>query len=95
MSSLIAYDASGNILATLDYLVRPGPDGNNQLVDFEAHEMGGKLRELWNVHAAVGSATWPEVLEQAHEYRVELVGKQISALLHVQSGRRIERIRNG
>jgi hypothetical protein len=86
---LLAYNASGDVIATLDYLVSYDPDGTPiGLVDFEAHEAaGGELLDVWNVHgeqiengvgvpwAAAGSKTWPEWIgSKAHEFRVELVG---------------------
>lgn len=99
---LLAYDASGNVVATLDHAVRYGPDGAAvALIDFEAHEAaGGKLRDIWGVQNAVGSGTWPEFLGgAAHAFRVELdADKQITALVHARrpdgtpgSGHRRER----
>lgn len=95
---LIAYDDAGNVVATLDYAVMPGPDGVPLgLIDFAAHEeAGGEHTEIWNVASdgvkVKGSKVWPEYLGQgAHEYRVELAGpagkKRIGALVH-KSGRR-------
>jgi hypothetical protein len=94
LSMLIAYDAAGNVVGTLDYLV--ARDENEiaiGLVDFSAHmTRGGKLRDVWEVSNAVGSDTWPEWIGgRAHDFRVELTGKKISALVHKQSGHRRER----
>lgn len=91
---LIAYDASGVIIATLDHLVATDEAGNLVgLVDFTAHEAaGGKLRDIWEVSGAEGSATWPEWLGgRAHDFRVELNGRRAVALVHRQSGYRRER----
>lgn len=92
---LLAYDAAGDVIATLDYLTARGDDGQViGLVDFAAHEAaGGKLRDCWDVAGAAGSATWPEWLSgRAHEFRVELDGdRRIQALVHRASGHRRER----
>ena len=96
LSMLLAYDSAGNVLGTLDYLVARDEAGNVLgLIDFGAHEEArGKLRDIWEVAGAAGSATWPEWLGgQAQEFRVELEpgGKRIAALVHRQGGRRRER----
>jgi hypothetical protein len=95
---LLAYDAAGEVVATLDYMVARGADDKViGLVDFEAHELGGgALTDVWIVAGAVGSGTWPEWLgERAHDFRVELapsgVRPKIAALVHKSSGRRRER----
>lgn len=91
---MVAYDAEGNILGTLDHMIARDSSGTViGLVDFAAHEAaGGKLRDIWNVDGASGSGTWPEWLGgQAHSFRVELTGKQITALVHKTSGHRRER----
>ena len=91
---LLAYDAGGNIIATLDYLVACEADGNViGLVDFAAHEAAGaRLREVWAVSSATGSGTWPEWLgSQAHAFRAELTGQLITTLVHKISGVRRER----
>jgi len=91
---LIAYDAAGNVVATLDHVVVRDADGEvTGLVDFAAHEgADGKLRDIWNAGSAVGSATWPEWIGgRAHDFRVELDGKRIKALVHKDSGHRRER----
>jgi hypothetical protein len=109
--SLIAYDASGVVVATMDYLVRYDENGLAiGLVDFAAHEeAGGELTDVWRVSNAVGSKTWPEWLgTKAHRMTVELVGppgrKHLAALVHPSGHRRVradieaaieERIRNG
>lgn len=92
---LIAYDADGNVVATLDYLVHLGPDGEpDGLVDFaECERQGIKMREVWNVSSAVGSGVWPEYLgSNAHSFRIERDAKgRITALVHKKSGLRRER----
>ena len=89
---LIAYDAAGNVVATLDFMVARDVEGNVLgLIDFAAHEAaGGKLRDIWEMSDAVGSGTWPEWIGgRAHDFRVELSPeKQISALVHKASGHR-------
>ena len=51
LAALIAYDADGNVVATLDYMVVRDSEGNaTGLIDFEGHELaGGKLRDIWDV----------------------------------------------
>jgi len=95
--SLVAYDASGVILATLDYVVMYDEDGNALgLVDFAAHEAaGGEMTKVWRHSRAVGSKVWPEWLgAAAHGMTVELAGppgnKHLTALVH-PSGHRRER----
>lgn len=70
---LVAYDRSGNITTVLEFLVLPDGEGGYGLVDLEEAERSGlKLRELWEVSGASGSAHWPEHLgERFHEFRVE------------------------
>lgn len=95
LSPLLAYDADGNVIQSLDYMVARNPAGEViGLIDFEAHEAaGGKLRDIWNVDGAAGSGTWPEWLgAQVHDFRVELQGREISALVHRVSGHRRERM---
>lgn len=107
LSMLVAYDADGNIVATLDYMVARNEAGNAVgLLDFDAYEAaGGRLRDIWNVQGAAGSGTWPEWIgSKAHEFRVELEPRwkrstsrakrsdnRIRALVHKQSGLRRER----
>jgi hypothetical protein len=98
LGMLLAYDADGNVVATLDYLVQYDDDQTPLgLVDFAAHEeAGGAMTDLWTVQDAAGSKTWPEWLgASAHDFRVELVGppgsKRINALVHKASGYRRER----
>ena len=56
MKTLVAYDADGNVVATLDVIVERNP--SPRLIDFDAHERAGrKLRELWDVEGAVRSET--------------------------------------
>jgi len=104
---LVAYDAAGNIIMTLDSLVGLDADGKAiGLVDFAAHEeAGGEFLDVWSVEQetsgvvtpAKGSKVWPEWLGgAAHHFQVELVGppgaKHIAALIHKTSGYRRERV---
>ena len=100
LSMLIAYDADGNVVATLDYLVAKDDAGNViGLVDFGAHEAAGeRLRDVWQSSRAVGSATWPEWIgSRAHDFKVELDANpdpsraRLTALVHKASGHRRER----
>jgi hypothetical protein len=91
---LLAYDAAGAVIATLDYLVARDEDGQAfGLLDFEEHErVGGQLTDIWSVDGAAGSGTWPEYIgARAHDFKVELAGKRITALVHARSGARRER----
>lgn len=94
MGPLIAYDADGNIVGTLDHLVAHDGAGNvTGLVDFAAHEAaGGDHTDIWTVdsgdpaHPVKGSKAWPEWLGAGvHDFRVELEGepghKRIAALV--------------
>lgn len=96
ISMLIAYNAAGDVVATLDHLVARDTEGNVVgLHDFAAHEeAGGKLRDFWNVSGAAGSGSWPEWIgSRAHEFRVDLnADKQIRALVHKVSGHRRSRM---
>jgi len=92
---LLAYNAAGEVIATLDCLVLYDAKGRVRgLVDFEAHERAGRaLTAVWNVQGAVGSGTWPEWLgARAHDFSVELasagVRPKIAALVHRTSGKR-------
>jgi hypothetical protein len=91
---LIAWDANGEVVATLDALVQR--DGDNvYLVNFEQMEAGGlALVDTWNVETAVGSGHWPEWLgAAAHDYKVELGDgpQRIKAQLGQDTGARRER----
>lgn len=91
---LIAYDAAGNVIATLDYLVALDGDGHAVgFVDFEGHaRSGGDLLDVWQVSDAAGSGYWPENLgSRAHEFTIERHQGRISALVHKVSGHRRER----
>lgn len=100
---LLAYDADGNVVATLDYLTLSAPDGGARgTVDFAAIEKAGEPLRLrpdssagvWYVPDAVASGTWPEWI-RPEGFRVETVGegrqKRITALVHKTSGHRRER----
>lgn len=99
ISSLIAYDASGIVIATLDYVLARDPNTDDVigLIDFAAHEeAGGEHVDVWSVDGATGSKVWPEWLGgRAHDFKVELVGlpgaKRIAALVHKTSGYRRDR----
>jgi hypothetical protein len=95
LCSLIAYDENGKVVATLDYILSRDENGvANGVIDFEAYEAtGAKLRDLWNVSNAVGSATWPEYLGgAAHDFKVELdENNRIVALVHGRSRRKRKR----
>jgi hypothetical protein len=100
LRQLIAWDADGNVVATVDYMVAKDENGNVVgLLDFEAHEQAnGRLREIWENDHAVGSGTWPEWIGgQVHEFKVELdpapqgQRAKINALVHKSSGHRRER----
>lgn len=95
---LLAYDADGNVFATLDHMVARNDKGDVVgLIDFAAHEAaGGEHTDIWVHSAAAGSKVWPEWLGgRAHDFRVELAGppgaKHIAALVHKTSGYRRER----
>src|SRR3990167_2112402 len=51
LSMLIAYDSTGNVVATQDHMVSRDESGEvTGLIDFAAHEVaGGKLRDIWFV----------------------------------------------
>lgn len=97
LTPLFAYDAAGNIFATLDHMITRDTSGLvSGLIDFEVIEKAGtQMTTVWNVDGAAGSKVWPEWLgSRAHEFRVELAGpaglKYISALVHRTSGYRRE-----
>ncbi len=91
LSMLLAYDADGNVVATLDYVVAYDPDTGEALglVDFEAVEddPARALTEVWNASNAVGSGTWPEWIgTAAHDFKVTRSGGKITGLTHRTSG---------
>jgi hypothetical protein len=101
---LLAYDADGNVIATLSYLLQYDAAGVPLgFVDFTGHEEAGLSHtEIWTVDSGSpdrpvkGSKVWPEWLAgRAQDYRVELAGepghKRIAALVHKKSGHRRER----
>lgn len=89
--SLLAWDEGGNVIASLDGVVRS--DGLMDLVAYEAE--GNRLRTLWNVNGAVASGTWPEYLgASAHDHRVVVdpsAPARVVALVHRETGVRRER----
>lgn len=94
LTALLAYNAAGEVVATLDYMVARDDAGEVVgLLDFEAQELTGELTDVWSVVGAAGSGTWPEWLGvRAHDFTVERANGRISALVHRQSGHRRERI---
>ncbi len=95
LSAMLAYDAAGNVVATMDYAVAKDAQGQViGLVDFEYYELAGQLDKVWiQPSQAVGSGTWPEWLgSRAHEFRVQLgADGRIAALIHRQSQHRRDR----
>jgi hypothetical protein len=94
--SLVAYDSTGAVVATLDYLVRYDENGMALgMVDFAViEEGGGEMTDVWRVSNASGSKVWPEWLgTNAHGMTVELIGppgnKRIAALVHPSGHRRV------
>ena len=94
---LIAYDADGNVIATLSYAVQYDDDADRTplgIVRWDLHEeAGGEHTDIWTVDGAKGSKVWPEYLGgRAHDFRVELEGpagaKRIAALVHKDGHRR-------
>ncbi|MBA2439586.1 MAG: hypothetical protein H0V50_02800 [Thermoleophilaceae bacterium] len=97
LGMLIAYDAAGGVVGTLDYLVRYDANGVALgLVNFYAiTEAGGQLTDVWTNSAATGSDVWPQwINSDIYKFTVEVIGppgaKRITALVH-SSGRRTER----
>jgi hypothetical protein len=98
LCSLIAYDAAGNGMDTLESMAALDAAGNViDLIDFAAHEAaGGEATDIWVRLGAAGAKAWPEWLgSQVTQFQVELVGppgrKRIAALIHKASGYRRER----
>jgi hypothetical protein len=100
LRQLIAWDADGNVVGTLDYMVMRDEDGKViGLIDFGAHEeAGGRLRDIVEISNAVGAGTWPEWLGgRAHGFKVELdpapqgQRAKIVGLVHKESGHRRDR----
>ncbi len=90
---LIAYDASGDVLGTLDNLVVYDDDGMVLgLLDFELAEAAGKdLQEILSAPTSVGTGFWPEWLgPETQNFRVVLAGpsgkKRLVRLVHKKSG---------
>jgi len=83
----LAYNAAGDVVATLDYLVRP-----EGIVDLVGLDEEGRLGEVFSVQGATGAGTFPAYLgAQAHDYRVIQAAGKITALQHKTNGSRIER----
>jgi hypothetical protein len=98
LSMLLAYDETGDVIATLSYMIAKDAEGNAVgLIDFDAHELaGGEMVDVWHHEGAKGSKTWPEWLgSRAHDFRIEFDGppgrKRAAALVHKVSGHRRER----
>lgn len=96
---LLAYDADGNVIATLDFLVVLDPLTRDAvgLADFAGMEEAavpfrgpGEHVNVWTIEGAAGSAVWPQYLgTAAHDFRVELdEQKRIQAIVHRPSGTR-------
>lgn len=88
---LLAYGASGSVVAVLHHVVARDADGNALgLIDFAAYEAaGGPLTDIWRVSDATGSGTWPEWLGlRAYDFTVVLdpSTKRIAQLVHKTSG---------
>ena len=97
---LIAYDADGNVVATLDYWSSTTtiPTGRRWASSTSppTRRRAASTPTSGRSHGAKGSKVWPECLGgRAHEFRVELDGpaggKRIGALVHKESGHRRER----
>jgi hypothetical protein len=95
---LLAWDADGNVIATLDDMVVKDDLGRVLgHVDFEAHEVAGKpLTDIWVRSDAEGSGTWPEWLDRPLDFKVEKRPRpgsspHIRALVHRDSGYKRER----
>lgn len=72
---LIAYDAAGRPVAMLDWMVIHDAGELVGSVDMaEAEAVHVKLRQLWIVERAVGSASWPQWLPEwrMREFRLDL-----------------------
>lgn len=100
LSQWVAWDADGNVIATLDSMIVFDDDRRViGVVDFEAHERaGGRMRDIKSHPRAAGSGTWPEWLPGGvHDFKVELdpnpgqARAKIKALVHKTSGHRRER----
>lgn len=104
---LIAYDADGNVVETLEHMTAKDAAGNViGLVDFSAVEAAGTpiIDVFVAARRAVGAGTWPEWLGfGAHQFRVEIdpawsrhdsarSGHRIVGLVHKRSGFRRDRV---
>lgn len=88
---LIAYDAGGRVIATLEQVWN-----GTEPVDLEAHEEQGlPLLDYWRVSGATGSGTWPQTMTGLDErWMVELDAGEplrIRALINTETGHRLER----
>jgi hypothetical protein len=91
---LIAWDADGNVVGTLDYLVMHDDEGNLLgLVDFYGIEQAGiPYTRIYHNDGATGSGWWPEWLgTRAQDFRVEKKNGKIIALVHGKSKLRRDR----
>jgi hypothetical protein len=94
LCQLVAYDAANDVVGVQSLMAARDANGAVVgVVDFEAHELAGdKLRDIWDVQRAIGSGAWPEWLgSQTFDFRVELGGGRITALIHKVSGYRRDR----
>lgn len=106
LSMMIAYDADGTPIATLELLIHYDENGDPiGVIDFGAYEAAGEpLTDLWGIPGAVGSSTWPEWLSMSDlkQFEVELhpdwhradsdrPAHRVKALVHKASGKRRDR----
>lgn len=99
LGQLLAYDADGNVIAALDYLVVRDPETGEVrgLHDFGAEEESGLEMDenIWHVEGAAGSKVWPQWLERPLDWKVETAGpagrKRAAVIVHRQTGERRER----
>lgn len=98
LGQLLAYDDDGNVIASLDVLVRRDDAGNViGLVDFAATEEAGVAMDpaVWHVDGAAGSKAWPEWVDRPQRFRVEKEGppgrRRLAALVDRETGRRRDR----
>jgi hypothetical protein len=93
---LLAYDAAGNVVGSLDEIVQQRPDGSLLRLDMAAHEAAGgeatDYARFEHPDGIKGAKVWHERIRHPHEFRVELEGgpgaKRIAALIHRQTGER-------
>jgi len=89
MGMLVAWDAGGTIVATLDFMAARNDRGEaSGIVDFSAYD-GGQMLDIWRVDRAAGSGHWPEWLgSQIIGWRAEHGAGRVNALVHPGGHRR-------